>query len=76
MKKTFLALITVVWAATLQAQSYPEMITVEGGTFEMGDEHGDGESNEQPVHSVTVKTFEIAKTPTTVAQYRTFCSAT
>ena len=29
---------------TLQTEAYPEMVTVEGGTFTMGDEHGEGYS--------------------------------
>ena len=61
---------------TLQTATYPEMVTVEGGTFTMGDEHGDGAANEQPTHQVTLKTFKIAKTETTVAQWRAFCNAT
>ena len=76
MKHLVLALITVVWAATLQAQTYPEMILVEGGTFTMGDEHGEGDSDEQPLHEVTLKTYKISKTPVTVAQYRAYCRAT
>ena len=36
----------------------PEMITVEGGTFIMG---GTMHSYEQPIHSVTLSTFKIAK---------------
>jgi len=35
-----------------------EMVTVQGGTFMMG---GTMYSNEQPVHSVTLSTFKIAK---------------
>jgi sulfatase modifying factor 1 len=58
------------------AQSYPTMITVEGGTFTMGDTEMEGESNEQPSHQVTLKTFKIAKTETTVAQWKVFCNAT
>jgi len=36
-----------------------DMVLVEGGTFEMGG--GDGGSDEQPVHKVSVKSFRIAK---------------
>ena len=61
---------------TLQTATYPEMVTVEGGTFTMGDEHGEGAANEQPTHQVTLKSFKIAKTETTVAQWRAFCNAT
>jgi formylglycine-generating enzyme required for sulfatase activity len=52
------------------------MITVEGGTFTMGDTEMEGEADEQPTHQVTLKTFKIAKTETTVAQWRAYCNAT
>jgi len=42
-------------------------ITITGGTFDMGSD--EGSSGQQPVHSVTVQTFEITKTEVTVAQY-------
>ena len=42
-------------------------IFISGGTFDMGS--NDGESNEQPLHSVTVPTFEMTKTQVTVEQY-------
>ena len=58
------------------AQSYPEMIKVEGGSFEMGDVEGVGHRYEQPVHTVNLKTFSIAKTETTVLQWKTYCIAT
>ncbi|EAZ95010.1 hypothetical protein FBBAL38_11714 [Flavobacteria bacterium BAL38] len=57
-------------------QSYPEMVNVVGGTFTMGDTEMEGEKNEQPTHQVTLKTFKIAKTETTVAQWKVFCNAT
>jgi len=40
-----------------------EMVTVNGGTFMMGSTTGS--SDEQPVHSVTLSTFKIAKYETT-----------
>ena len=40
----------------------------------MGDESGD--KDEKPAHPVTIKTFNIAKTETTVAPWREFCNAT
>jgi sulfatase modifying factor 1 len=57
------------------SQSYPEMITVDGGTFCFGNIESEGENDEQPTHEVTLKTFKIAKTETTVAQYRAYCNA-
>ena len=40
-----------------------DMITVQGGTFMMGS--NSGSSNEQPIHSVSLSTFKIAKYETT-----------
>lgn len=58
------------------AQNMPEMIRVEGGTFSMGDENELGDSTEKPLHKVTLKTYKIAKTETTVTQWQSFCNAT
>ncbi|MFZ5519490.1 MAG: SUMF1/EgtB/PvdO family nonheme iron enzyme [Candidatus Zhuqueibacterota bacterium] len=53
-----------------------EWVFVPGGTFDMGDTFGEGNSDELPVHSVTVSDFYMSKTEVTVAQYRAFCTAT
>jgi formylglycine-generating enzyme required for sulfatase activity/serine/threonine protein kinase len=44
------------------------MVRIAGGTFKMGS--NDGDSDEKPVHDVTVATFEMDKTEVTVAAYR------
>lgn len=49
----------------------PKMVFVEGGTFKMGSLKG--ESDEQPEHDVTVKSFYISKTEITVGEYYQFC---
>ena len=54
----------------------PEMIKVIGGTFTMGDESGDLGTDPLPTHSVTLKSFSIAKTETTVAQWKAYCTVT
>ena len=46
----------------------PEMIFVEGGTFQMGSTSG--ESDEKPVHSVTLSAFNIGKYEVTQAQWK------
>lgn len=74
--KIYLLLLLLIITVPVFAQSYPEMIIVEGGSFEMGDEQGIGEANEQPVHPVTLKTFSIGKTETTVLQWKAYCNAT
>jgi formylglycine-generating enzyme required for sulfatase activity len=45
-----------------------EMVRVEGGTFQMGS--NDGETNEKPIHEVTVGSFSIGKYEITQAQWR------
>jgi formylglycine-generating enzyme required for sulfatase activity len=45
----------------------PELVFVEGGTFQMGS--SSGESDEQPVHSVTLSSFNIGKYEVTQAQW-------
>jgi sulfatase modifying factor 1 len=75
-KQTITLLLILLGFTTAFAQTYPEMITVEGGTFTMGDTEMEGNKNEQPSHQVTLKTYKIAKTETTVAQWKTFCNAT
>jgi formylglycine-generating enzyme required for sulfatase activity len=50
----------------------PEMIFVEGGTFEMGLLNGSDDN--VPVHSVTIGPFSIGKYEVTVGQYKAFCS--
>jgi formylglycine-generating enzyme required for sulfatase activity len=77
MKKQTITLLLILTGFTSTfAQTYPTMITVEGGTFTMGDTEMEGEKDEQPTHQVTLKTFKIAKTETTVAQWRAYCNAT
>ena len=46
----------------------PGMVFVAGGTFQMGS--SSGESNEEPVHTVTVSSFFMDKTEVTQAEYR------
>jgi formylglycine-generating enzyme required for sulfatase activity len=44
------------------------MVVIPAGRFEMGSL--DGNENEQPVHSVAIRTFELGKTEVTQAQWR------
>ncbi|MBN1250986.1 MAG: formylglycine-generating enzyme family protein [Bacteroidales bacterium] len=56
------------------AQIKPEMVFVKGGTFKMGNLNGD--SDEKPVHNVTLDDFYIGKYEVTVAEYKAYCNAT
>ena len=77
-------LIIALFTGKAYSQNYPEMVTVEGGTFTMGDINDDFSSQAEdmerasslPTHKVTLKSFKIAKAETTVAQFRAFCNAT
>lgn len=57
-------------ASALVASSSVEWVRIPGGSFKMGSSGSDAGSDEKPVHTVDVQTFEIAKTEVTVAQYR------
>ena len=52
----------------------PEMVKIEGGTFIMGQDSGEGD--EKPEHEVELSTFYIGKYEVTVSEFRTFCEAT
>ena len=45
----------------------PEMVFVQGGSFQMGND--DGRGDEKPVHTVTVSNFYIGKYPVTQAEW-------
>ena len=49
-------------------------VFVKGGTFSMGS--NDGDDDEEPVHSVTVGSFNMNKYEVTFEQYDKFCEAT
>ena len=47
-----------------------EMVSIPGGTFEMGDlTGGRGKSDEQPAHTVTIEPFKLGKYEVTFAQW-------
>jgi len=56
--------------------SGPEMVWIPAGTFRMGDIQGDGNKNEQPVHTVSVEQFAMGRYEVTFAQYDRFAEAT
>jgi len=51
-------------------------VRVPAGTFEMGDNFNEGESDEWPVHTVYLDTYYISKYEVTFEQYYVFCNAT
>lgn len=54
----------------------PELVAIPAGTFEMGDHHDLGgrehPSDEVPVHSVTIDSFQIGRTEVTTRQFAEF----
>lgn len=46
------------------------MVEVEGGTFQMGSDDSDANSNEKPVHSVTLSSYYIGETEVTQALWK------
>ncbi|MFM7401551.1 MAG: SUMF1/EgtB/PvdO family nonheme iron enzyme, partial [Bacteroidota bacterium] len=50
------------------------MVLIPGGTFNMGSENGD--SDEKPVHRVTLNDFYLGKYEVTVAEFRVFVNDT
>lgn len=55
--------------AAPQSSPLPEMIWVQGGSFQMGSGNN---SSEQPIHEVSVKDFYLGKFPVTNFQYAAF----
>jgi formylglycine-generating enzyme required for sulfatase activity len=51
---------------------YGDLVYVPAGPFRMGDNFGDGESRERPVHTVDVDAFYIGKYEVTNADWRKF----
>ncbi|MFM9951381.1 MAG: formylglycine-generating enzyme family protein [Saprospiraceae bacterium] len=47
-----------------------DLVFIQGGAFQMGDEHGDLWEACRPVHEVTVKDFYLSKYPVTQALWR------
>ena len=53
-------------------EGYGDFLIVPAGSFKMGDNFGDGESRERPVHQVYLDTFYIAKFEVTNADWKKF----
>jgi len=60
----------------LELRYFPEMKPVPGGRFEMGDVMGDGEYDDEMVHSVLLNSYRMGATPVTWHQYGLYCLAT
>jgi len=71
-----IAIVFFGFTISLNAQIKPQMLLVEGGTFDMGNPFTDaerkGDPDEKPVHSVTLDNFLIGKYEVTVKEYKQF----
>ncbi|HAI69454.1 MAG TPA: hypothetical protein DCM38_08470, partial [Gammaproteobacteria bacterium] len=54
----------------------PEMVVIPAGTFRMGDIQGVRDSDEQPVHEVSIERFAMGRYEVTFAEYDQFAEAT
>jgi formylglycine-generating enzyme required for sulfatase activity len=54
----------------------PEMVWIPAGSFRMGNIQGGGDSDEQPVHRVSVGRFAMGRYEVTVGEFRRFVKAT
>ena len=66
-----LLLLTLAQAKTVN-DGFGEMILIPAGSFKMGDNFGDGESRERPVHTVEIDAFYMAKFEVTNGEWRKF----
>ena len=49
-----------------------DMVLISGGTFDMGDTFNEGESDEKPLHKVSLNSFYISKHEVTNSEYAKF----
>ena len=72
---SFLAM-SALWAAgpspKVVNDGYGDFVNVPAGSFKMGDNFGDGESRERPVHAVTLDAYYIGKYEVTNADWKKF----
>jgi formylglycine-generating enzyme required for sulfatase activity len=54
----------------------PQMVRIPAGSFNMGSIQGNGESDEKPVHRVSIKAFAMGRYEVTFAEYDKFAEAT
>ena len=78
-RSVFLLMIFLTGFTFVKSQS-PKMISVEGGTFTMGNSYTEndkkGDVDEKPAHEVTLSSFYICEHELTVGEYQLFCKAT
>ncbi|MGI8990555.1 MAG: formylglycine-generating enzyme family protein [Bryobacteraceae bacterium] len=68
----FALLLLAASAAPVVNDGHGDFVYVPSGLFKMGDNFGDGESRERPVHAVELDAFYIAKYETTNGEWKKF----
>jgi len=68
-KTTTLAMSKRPLASTVDETTGMQLVFVKGGCFQMGDNFGDGDGDEKPVHDVCVSNFYIGKYEVTQGQW-------
>ncbi len=63
------------WATGTPGPEGMVFVSIPGGTFQMGDNFNEGETDERPVHTVTISTFKMSKYEVTNAQYAEYLNA-
>lgn len=66
---------TTAWTVTISTSTPSGMVLIPGGTFTMGDNLGDGYSDELPIHSVTLSSFYMGKYEVTQAEWSAYMPA-
>jgi len=62
----------IVVAYSVVNDGYGDYVLVPAGSFQMGDNYGEGNSDELPVHTVTLDSFYIGKYEVTNGEYKKF----
>ena len=73
MNKIVLIVVAIVSISGVSAQISNSLIYVQGGSLNIG---GNELTNESPINTLSVSSFEITKFPITVGQYYSFCKET
>jgi formylglycine-generating enzyme required for sulfatase activity len=63
-------------SAAIRSFNTPELVSIDGGTFQMGSVGGDAPENERPVHPVNIPSFSLGKFEVTVREFSHFITET
>ena len=74
MKKFLFAVCVICICSCSHKDELPVMVTVQGGSFDMGSNNVN--SDETPLHKVTISSFKMSKCEVTVAEFAAFINAT